>query len=138
MENKTVNVNNPTQINIGKDSENSVQTIGRKIDEITKDTTIIATFIKSFIRGTLSSTLFIVKVAILPAILCFFIGITLMALVNNTPLEFTYNELFKMFIWITLTAVPDLITDYPIMFIIIGCWILYAVLLIKNIIKRLS
>lgn len=138
MENKTVNVNNPTQINIGKDSENSVQTIGRKIDELTKDTTIIANFIKSFIKGVISGTLFILKVAVLPAVLCFFIGITLMALVNKTPLEFTYGELFKMFIWVMLTAVPDLIIDYPIMIIIIGCWLLYAVLLIRNIIKRLS
>lgn len=33
MKNKTINVNNPTQININANSENSIQTIGRKIKE---------------------------------------------------------------------------------------------------------
>lgn len=138
-EKKYTQVNNPTQINIGA-TENSLQTAGRKVKEISEDPSDIIdstlSFINNFWKGVFKGIFLFIRYATIPFIICLFLGVTTLALYNGAALSHTYSTLYAMCEWFFGSALYYLILKLIPLFIIFGFFSLYIYLTIRGVSNR--
>lgn len=140
-------INNPTQININGSTENSVQTVGRKVKESIKDpqplidgtTSLINILIKSFFKSTLT----LLRCAIVPFFICYYLAFLLIGLFNTTgrtTIEFlkigtSILYEFPKFVIFEVFDYHDFIIFFAPLLLIVGIGLLFFVLTIRNYIK---
>ena len=128
---KTINVNNPTQINI-EHPENGYQSL--KNDVRNFDTT---SFLSGAFDSILSGLLLFIRSSVVPAIVAILAFVGTMAWWHNQKLTMAYREMFKIFIFIVMKVIPFLfVKGFPFI-IILGCCFLYAYLGINKMAKIL-
>lgn len=146
METRDIHVNNPTQINIGT-QENSAQTIGRKVSKTIDNpqplldgvVSLINIFVKSFIKSTLT----LLRCAIVPFFICYYLSFFLIGVFNTTgrsTLEFIAigTEIlyeFPKFLIFEVFDYNDFIIFFAPLLLIIGIGCLFFVLTVSNYIK---
>lgn len=150
MSEKNINynqINNPTQINIDGNKENSVQTVGRKVKETIKDpqplidgtTSLVNTLIKSFFKSILT----LLRCAIVPFFICYYLAFFLIGLFNTmgkTTIEvliigtkILYE--FPKFVIFEVFDYHDFIIFFAPLLLIVGIGLLFFILTIRNYIK---
>lgn len=137
MKNKVINVNNPTQININTQQENSVTTIGKLVEGM-----LTPNFLDSFILSLFKNIVLFIKSAVFPFIVLIAIFPAIWATMQDESISYAYIYWFDgspgSLTWLFGKALPRLFNAAFGLIIIEGIIFLFGYWILKRYLMAFS